>query len=62
MRTVQLFVWVSSDDCIPPHGLDLQSRHDADKVEDLRLKFAAYGFNINKPALVGYPLDKKYNC
>ena len=53
------FIWISPDDCIAPHGLDLSDPHDADKVEDLRKQFASAGFDLNQPALVGYPLDNK---
>lgn len=51
------FVWVSPDDCDPPHTLDMSSEHDAKKVEQLLAAFIADGFNKDYPALVGYPLN-----
>lgn len=52
-------VWVEPVDCNPPHSLDLMSRHDADKVADLFAKFVRDGFDLHRPALVGYPKDNK---
>lgn len=54
-----MIIWVLAEDCIPPHSLDLQSKHDREKVEYLAQEFAKYGFDPNFPALVGYPLDGK---
>lgn len=59
MRTAQMFLWLEPDDCIPPHGLDMKSSRDINKVEHLRQAFVQYGFALNQPALVGYPLDGK---
>lgn len=50
-------VWVDPNDCEPPHGLDLQAPHDADKVNMLVKAFSESGFDKTKPALVGYPVD-----
>ncbi len=52
-------VWVDPDDCIPPHNLDMNSKHDSDKVNMLANAFIYDGFDKNMPALVGYPLDGK---
>lgn len=59
MRKAQFFVWLHPDDCTPPHGLDMQSRRDANKVDMLREAFLKDGFNMSMPALVGYPKDGK---
>lgn len=50
-------VYVNPLDCDPPHGLDLSSRHDWDKVAYLANCFARDGFDESYPALVGYPLN-----
>lgn len=55
-RRAKVFVLVLPDDCEPPHGLDLKSAHDADKVAWLTEEFRQNGFDYNQPALVGYPL------
>lgn len=52
-----MILWVDAKDCMPPHGLDLSSRHDSDKVCMLVDCFESLGFDKQKPALVGYPLD-----
>ncbi len=57
MRQVRSFVWVSPDDCEPPHGLDMESERDFNKVEMLRKEFETNGFDLKMPALVGYPLE-----
>lgn len=49
--------YVDPNDCDPPHGLDLSSAHDADKVAYLVDCFSHEGFNEDCPALVGYPLN-----
>lgn len=59
MRKCRCFVWADPNDCLPPHSLDLSSEHDARKVEDLCLAFLSAGFDLNMPALVGYPIDGK---
>lgn len=56
-RKEYVLVWVNPDDCIPPHGLDMDAYRDACKVETLRKEFEKNGFGPNYPALVGYPLD-----
>lgn len=57
MRIRRLVVTVDPGDCDPPHGLDLTRPRDANKVNDLAEAFAASGFDRDKSALVGYPLD-----
>ena len=59
MKVARSFVWVDPSDCIPPHGLDLASPRDANKVEALRKAFEEKGFDKKYPALVGYALDGK---
>jgi hypothetical protein len=54
---MSVVVWVDPRDCDPPHGLDLTSAHDANKVNFLIDAFLANGFDKNEPALVGYPRD-----
>lgn len=49
--------WIPAGDCDPPHGLDLTTNHDADKVADLVKQFEEDGFDRAKPALVGYVKD-----
>lgn len=51
--------WLSASDCDPPHGLDLShGSRDSKKVEGLVKDFLnAAHFDVNYPALVGYPLD-----
>ena len=56
-KKVCCLVWVDPDDCNPPHSLDLTSEHDLLKVEFLQNEFETNGFDLNMPALVGYPLD-----
>lgn len=56
---MSLITWVDADDCYPPHGLDLTTAHDAEKVNMLMEAFATEGFDKSKPALVGYPFDGK---
>ncbi len=56
IRQVHCFALVHPDDCDPPHGLDLDSPHDAQKVNILHEMFARKGFDLAEPALVGYPL------
>lgn len=56
-RKARQFVWVDPLDCFPPHGLDMQSKRDYDKVAFLREAFEKSGFDHNEPALIGYPLD-----
>jgi hypothetical protein len=58
-RKVKGYVLASPDDCLPPHGLDMQSDRDANKVKHLAEEFAKNGFDENEPALVGYPIDGK---
>lgn len=57
LRYVRSFMWVDPNDCDPPHGLDMRSNHDADKVALLKEAFQREGFNLSYPALVGYPLN-----
>jgi len=59
MRKIKTFVWVDADDCNPPHGLDMESPRDADKVAMLQAAFEKDGFDPSYPALVGYPLEGK---
>lgn len=59
MRKVQCFAWVSPEDCLPPHGLDMSAKRDYEKVEKLIKAFKENGFDLNMPCLVGYPLDGK---
>jgi hypothetical protein len=59
MRKVRQYIWVDPKDCIPPHGLDMESKRDYEKVERLTKEFKANGFDLNMPALVGYPLEDK---
>lgn len=59
MRKVKSVIWVSPNDCIPPHGLDMQSSRDYNKVDMLTEEFKKNGFDLNMPALVGYPLNGK---
>lgn len=58
-RRARILVWVDPRDCTAPHGLDMQTERDANKVEDLRQQFEERGFDINCSALVGYPLNGK---
>ncbi len=55
----QVLVWVNPQDCIAPHGLDMDADRDANKVAHLRQQFEENGFDTNYPALVGYPLNDK---
>ncbi len=57
IRKARCFIWIDPNDCDPPHGLDMTSAHDAKKVDDLEEEFQKNGFNIDMPALVGYPLN-----
>ena len=54
-----LITWVEANDCYPPHGLDMKSTHDSDKVNWLETMFRDEGFDKQFPALIGYPLDNK---
>lgn len=56
-RTARRYILVSPSDCDPPHGLDMDSARDADKVARLEAAFRAEGFDPAQPALVGYPLN-----
>lgn len=56
-RKARCYVWVDASDCDPPHGLDLESEHDAIKVKHLEDAFASNGFSLDAPALVGYVLE-----
>ena len=56
---INLIKWLGADDCEPPHGLDMGSKHDADKVEMLEKQFTINGFDKRYPALIGYPLNGK---
>jgi hypothetical protein len=58
-RNAPIVVWVDPQDCIAPHGLDMDSFRDANKVAYLRQQFEDHGFDTNYSALVGYPLDGK---
>lgn len=58
-RTAQFVLWVDPNDCVAPHSLDMDSARDANKVENLKQQFEKHGFDVNYPALVGYPLDGK---
>lgn len=57
MRYARLYILAHPSDCDPPHGLDMTSRHDYEKVEMLEAAFRKDGFDPAMPALVGYPLD-----
>lgn len=58
MRYARLYVLVHPSDCDPPHGLDLTpGSRDSLKVEMLEEAFRTQGFDPEKPALVGYPID-----
>ena len=57
MRQVRSFIWVDASDCDPPHGLDMQTERDAGKVARLYEAFITNGFDLNEPALVGYPCN-----
>lgn len=59
MRKSKQYMCVSPDDCLPHHGLDMKSKRDYEKVERLAKEFKANGFDLNMPALVGYPLENK---
>jgi len=50
-------LWVSSNDCDPPHGLDMSSKHDFDKVAELTTAFLSNGFDKSKSVLIGYPRE-----
>lgn len=58
-RRARFIIWAIPDDCIPPHGLDMESSRDANKVSMLANAFQKDGFDLNMPALIGYPLDGK---
>ena len=58
-RRTKQYILVDADDCIAPHGLDLEGEHDAKKVAFLKEAFENNGFDPNEPALVGYPLNGK---
>ncbi len=59
MRTARQFVWVHPDDCEPPHGLNMNDPRDYEKVNYLRECFLEKGFDLDQPALIGYPLNGK---
>lgn len=59
MRRARMLVWVNPNDCRPPHGLDLESKHDNEKVAYLTKCFQERGFSRNFPAMVGYVVDGK---
>lgn len=56
-RTARQFIWVDPTDCFAPHSLDMYSKRDNEKVENLKNAFEKSGFDLNEPALVGYPLE-----
>jgi hypothetical protein len=59
-RQAQFFTWLDPSDCSPPHGLDLEpNSRDSIKVDELEKAFKEKGFDLDMPALVGYPLDGK---
>lgn len=49
-------IWLDARDCDPPHRLDLTRPRDANKVNARADAFAERGFDLDYPALVGYPL------
>lgn len=57
MRKAQCFMWIAPEDCDPPHGLDMFSARDYRKVAVLREEFEKEGFDLEMPALVGYPMN-----
>lgn len=57
MRCLRSFIWVDPGDCDPPHGLDMQGERDANKVAMLYEAFVNHGFDLDQPALVGYPCN-----
>lgn len=57
MNKQKVLVWVNPEDCDPPHGLDMESKHDYVKVDMLSVAFEKNGFDKNCAALVGYPLN-----
>jgi hypothetical protein len=54
-RKASHIIWTDAHDCDPPHGLDMDSKHDSDKVAMLVDAFQTNGFDKDMPALVGYP-------
>ncbi len=52
----QMVIWLSPQDCVAPHGLN---RGDLNKVKWLYDLFVEDGFDENKSALIGYPLEGK---
>lgn len=57
---MSVVVWVDPADCDPPHGLDLQSNSDSERVNQILADFLARGgFDTSKPALIAYPLAKR---
>lgn len=56
---MNLYTWLSPNDCDPPHGLNLSpGSRDSEKVQGLADAFVDKdGFDEDYPALVGYPLD-----
>ena len=56
-RRTRTFIWVDPTDCDPPHGLDMEGERDANKVSRLQSAFEINGFDIDMPALVGYPSE-----
>lgn len=57
VRVANKFIWLSAEDCDPPHGLDMDSPRDFNKVRDLATAFAEEGFDLDMPVLIGYPLN-----
>lgn len=58
-RKAKFYILVDPDDCIPPHGLNMEYEYHKNKVEGLRQMFVKDGFDTNYSALVGYPLGDK---
>lgn len=54
-RQARIFVWIHPSDCDPPHGLDMRTDRDFNKVKSLHSAFLAEGFDPKFPALIGYP-------
>jgi hypothetical protein len=58
MRLARQYVWLFPADCDPPHGLDMEpGGRDDVKVAHLEDQFRHSGFDLDYPALVGYPLN-----
>lgn len=54
---MSVVLWVDPNDCDPPHGLNLTTAHDADKVAMLAEAFESTGYDKRQSALIGYPKD-----